>query len=112
MVISWAASTSCVPLRCEPEGPVKQFVASLLMVILPLLALAAWLFRSRLGFLKARMALAIKVGGIGYLIILAVQLATSEVSDEQLLVASVSFLAFGAVWVVAWLITRAVQKSR
>ena len=77
----------------------KQFVASLLMVALPLLGLAAWMFRSRLGPLKTRVALAIKVGGIGYLVILAIQLATSEVSDEQMMVASVSLLAFGAVWV-------------
>lgn len=96
----------------QPEDPLKQFVASLLMVVIPLVALAAWMFRSRLGFLKARMSLAIKVGGIGYLVILALQLATSEVSDEQILVASVSLLTFGTVWVVAWLITRAVQKSR
>lgn len=96
----------------QPEDPLKQFVASLLMVVIPLVALAAWMFRSRLGFLKARMSLAIKVGGIGYLVILAIQLATSEVSDEQILVASVSLLTFGTVWVVAWLITRAVQKSR
>lgn len=88
----------------------KGLILTTLILSLPLLGLAYWLFRPRLALLRARLSLALKVTGVLYVALVGYRLATSDINQEQLKVAGLSLAFFGGVWVIAWLVTRALAR--
>jgi hypothetical protein len=91
---------------------VKGLFLTTLVLCIPLFALAYWLFRPRLMVVRDRLALALKITGVLYLAIIAYRMATSDISTEQLQTAGLSLAFFGAIWVVAWAITRSAPGRR
>ncbi|MHB0869322.1 MAG: hypothetical protein ACYC66_04570 [Chloroflexota bacterium] len=88
----------------------KGLIYTLLVLSVPLLGLAYWLWRPRLQVVKSRMQLVMKVTAVVYLTIIAARMATSNVSQEQLQVIGLSTAFFLGVWVVAWLVTRSLAN--
>ncbi|MGE5619909.1 MAG: hypothetical protein ACM3US_11705 [Sphingomonadaceae bacterium] len=88
----------------------KGFIYALIVLSVPLLGLAYWLWRPRLQVMRSRMRLAMKATAVVYLAIIVARMATSDVSQEQLQVIGLSAAFFVGLWVVAWLVTRSLAK--
>ncbi len=88
----------------------KGLILTTIILSVPLAGLAYWMFKPRLLVLRARLNRALKVAGILYLAFIAYRLATSSVTHEQLQVAGLSLAFFGGVWLVAWVVTRALAN--
>ncbi len=88
----------------------KGFFLTTIVLLVPLAALGYWMFRPRLAVVQARLSRAFRVAGVLYLAILAFRLARSGVTSNQLDVAGLSLAFFGTIWVIAWIITRALAK--
>jgi drug/metabolite transporter superfamily protein YnfA len=88
----------------------KGFILTTIILSVPLAGLAYWMFKPRFLVVRARLGRAFKVAGGVYLAIIAYRLATSNISQTQLDVAGLTLAFFGGVWVLAWIVTRALAK--
>jgi len=89
---------------------VKLLINTFILLSIPVLAISLWIYRSRLGYLKAQLGMLIKLVGVVYLASIAYQLINSDIDHHQLQVAAFSIVFFGGIWVIAWLITRSMTK--
>lgn len=84
-----------------------------IVVLLIITVGASWLFfRPKLSAFLARLGLALRVATVAYFVLLIIRLARSGVDEEQLRIGGISILFFGAMWAVAWLITRSIARTR
>lgn len=87
----------------------KQSVIVFTILMVPVIWL---LYRPQLSIFKARLGRAVRVAGIVYFLILAAKLWNSSVDEQQIALAAASILLFAGVWAVAWLVTRAIERTR
>ena len=90
----------------------KLFISTLFFLSIPLLVVSVWMFRSKLGIVKSKLASIVKVVGVFYLASVAYHLAGSDMDPHQLQVAALSLLSLAAVWFLIWLLTRSITKDR
>ncbi|MCL4534939.1 MAG: hypothetical protein M1370_07235 [Bacteroidetes bacterium] len=84
-----------------------------IVVLLIITVGASWLFfRPKLSAFLARLGLALRVATVAYFVLLIIRLARSGVDEEQLRIGGISILFFGAMWAVAWLVTRSIARTR
>lgn len=84
-----------------------------IVVLLIITVGASWLFfRPKLSAFLARLGLALRVATVAYFVLLIIRLARSGVDEEQLRIGGISILLFGAMWAVAWLVTRSIARTR
>lgn len=88
----------------------KLLVSTFVILCIPILAMSLWIYRSRLGYLKARLGMVIKLLAVVYLASIVYQLVNFDLDHHQLQIAAFSLAFFGGIWVVAWLITRSMAK--
>ncbi|MGI5836701.1 MAG: hypothetical protein ACOX87_09455 [Chloroflexota bacterium] len=89
----------------------KLLASTLVMLSIPVLAIGLWAYRSRLGYLKNRIGMAIKLLGAVYLASIAYQLINFDMDHYQLKVAAISLAFFAGIWVIAWFITRSMTTK-
>lgn len=88
----------------------KLLISTLLLLSVPVLLVILRVFSSRLGLLRARLALAVKLLGVAYLVSLAYRLANSDIDHQGLQTAGLSLAFFGGIWLLAWLVTRSMAE--
>ncbi len=87
----------------------KQSTITLLILLAPVVWL---LLRPKLSTVRTRLRLAAQVALVGYFALLALRLYQMGVDENQVLTAAASILVFGGVWVIVWLVTSRMDKSR